>query len=211
MNFQMEYNSQKDLLIIPEYGRNIQNLIAFAKTVEDKEKRQHFAEAIVDLMQQMNPQTKNLVEYRNKLWSHLFRIADYDIVVLPPSGEKPTEETSKPVLPEVEYPENLKGHRHYGRNIRILIEKAIKMEEGPIKEGFVENIASFMKLAYRNWSPEHYVSDEMILEDLKVLSDDKLHVSENSSLDLLTFAVRPKKRSHQNSHRNNKGRKRRRK
>lgn len=209
MNFQMDYNSQKDLLIIPEYGRNIQALIEYNKTIEDDKERQQFAEQVVNLMQQMNPQSKNLAEYRNKLWSHFFRIAQYDINVAPPGGEKPSGEDNISKPSKVEYPVKEKEYRHYGHHVRTLISKAIAMEEGPVKEGFVENIASFMKLAYKNWNPEHYVSDEIILEDLKVLSDGKLTVSESSSLDLLTSAVKKKKRSSGSSKRNS-NRKRRR-
>ena len=76
------------------------------------------------------------------------------------------------------------------------------MEEGPVKEGFVETIASFMKLAYKNWNREHYVSDEIILEDLKSLSKGKLSVSEDKSLDTLTSAVKTKKRRSNNNNNN---------
>ncbi len=203
MNFQMEYNSQKEKLVISEYGRNIQNLIEFAKTISDAKERQHFVEQVVNLMQQMNPQSKNLVEYRNKLWSHLFRISNFELDVTPPPGVTANTESvgERPV--KVEYPTKEKEYRHYGHHVRTLIQKAIEMEDGPIKEGFVENIASFMKLAYKNWNPEHYVSDEIIIADLKVLSNDKIHVSESSSLDLLTSAVKKKRKLNQNNNRKN--------
>jgi len=193
----MEYNSQKERMIISEYGRNIQNLINYAKTIEKDEERQQFAEQVVNLMQQINPQSKNVAEYRLKLWSHFFRIAEYDINVKHPSGTQPTMEDNTSSPQKVEYPTKEKDFRHYGHHVRLLIEKAISMEEGVIKEGFVENIASYMKLAYRTWNPEHYVSDEIILNDLKLLSKGQLEVSENSSLDTLTSAVR-KKRKHSN-------------
>jgi len=201
----MEYNSQKEHMVISEYGRNIQNLIAYAKTIEKDEERQEFAEQVVNLMQQINPQSKNVAEYKLKLWSHFFRIADYDINVKHPSGVQPlkSDEVIKPQ--KVEYPTKEKEFRHYGHNVRLLIEKAIGMEEGPIKEGFVENIASYMKLAYRTWNPEHYVSDEIILNDLKLLSNGKLEVSENSSLDTLTSAVRKRRKPSSHSGKGGKG------
>lgn len=195
----MEYNSQKEHMVIPEYGRNIQNLINYAKTIEDEKQRQQFAEQVVDLMQQINPQSKNVAEYRNKLWNHLFRIAEYEIDVKHPSGTNPTQKDQVIKPQKVEYPTKEKEFRHYGHHVRLLIEKAIEMEDGPVKEGFVENIASYMKLAYRTWNPEHYVSDEIILNDLKLLSKGKLEVSENSSLDTLTSAVKRKRKS--SSHR----------
>jgi hypothetical protein len=194
MNFQMEYNSQKERMVIAEYGRNIQNLIEFAKAIENDEERQNFAEQVVNLMQQINPQSKNVADYRFKLWSHLFRIADYDINVKHPSGIQPKKGDDAIKPHKVDYPTKEKEFRHYGHHVRLLIEKAIGMEEGPIKEGLVENIASYMKLAYRTWNPEHYVSDEIILNDLKLLSKGKLEVSENSSIDTLTSAVRKRKK-----------------
>jgi len=211
----MTYNSQEDILIISEYGRNIQNLVRHTKTIEDQEERQAFAERVIDLMYQMNPQSRNVLEYRTKLWNHFFKIGGYDIDVLPPSGTKPTQEEVEIKPDIVEYPTKEKEFRHYGHFVRVLMDKAIAMEEGPSKEEFVEIIASFMKLAYKNWNREHYVSDEIILEDLKSLSKGKLSVSENTSLDTLTSAVRnkPQRRrpnnrggSNNNRRNNNKGR-----
>jgi len=201
----MTYNTQEDLLVISEYGRNIQNLVRHTKTIKDDEERQAFAERVIDLMYQMNPQSRNVLEYRTKLWNHFFRIGGFDIDVLPPSGVKPTEEEVRIKPEKVEYPTKEKEFRHYGHYVRVLMDKAIGMEEGPLKDEFVEVIASFMKLAYKNWNREHYVSDEIILEDLKSLSKGKLSVAENSSLDTLTAAVRHKSNNRRRS--NNNGRK----
>lgn len=204
----MTYNTQADRMAIAEYGRHIQNLVDFNKTIEDKEKRQAFAEQIIDLMQQMNPGTKNTLDYKNKLWKHYFMIANYDIDVTPTSGEMPKPE-DKVIQPErVSYPPVEREFKHYGHYVRLLMEKAIAMEEGPIKEGFVETIASFMKLAYKNWNREHYVSDEIILEDLKSLSGGKLSVAEDKSLDTLTAAVKNKRRTRPNNNNNNNNRRR---
>ncbi|MDA8692576.1 DUF4290 domain-containing protein [Saprospiraceae bacterium] len=207
MEFEMTYNSQEDLLIISEYGRNVQNLVRHCKTIEDDKDRQQFAEQLVELMYQMNPQSKNVLEYKAKLWKHLFKIAEYDINVTPPNLPIPTviEDELKPE--KLEYPVKEREFRHYGHNVRLLMEKAIGMEEGPIKQEFVEVIGSFMKLAYKNWNREHYVSDEIILEDLHSLSKGKLKVEENRSLDTLTAAVRHKthRRRPSNSKSNNRG------
>ena len=190
MEFEMTYNSQEDILKIPEYGRHIQNLVDHVKTIEDDKERQDFAEHVVKLMYQMNPQSKNILEYKTKLWKHFLYIADYDIKVTPPEGvsNDPEEAAIKP--DSVPYPVKEREFRHYGHNVRLLMEKAIAMEEGDKKDEFVQVIASFMKLAYKNWNREHYVSDEIILEDLESLSKGQLKVLENSSLDTLTSAVK---------------------
>lgn len=181
----MEYNSNRELLIIPEYGRNVQNLINYCKTVEDPQLRQALAERIVVLMSQMNPQTRTMEDYQVRLWKHFFQIANYDIDVTPPFGEKPRPEdrVKKPEM--VNYPTKDAKFRHYGSNVQKLIAKAVSMEDGPKKDAFVEVIASYMKLAYKTWNREHYVSDDMIIDDLENLSGGKLKVAHNADLDNL--------------------------
>ncbi len=204
MEYELEYNSASELLRIPEYGRHVQNLIYYCKTIEDAEKQQTFAEQVVGLMHQMNPQNKNVLEYKNRLWKHFFFIANYEIDVKAPEGLVIEPDTKEKTPLNVEYPKFDSKFRHYGHNIKSLIEKAIAMEEGPVKEGFVDTIAGFMKMAYKNWNREHYVSDEIVLEDLKVLSNGQLEVSENASLDTLAKAVRHTKRRPSNDRNNNK-------
>lgn len=187
----MEYNSQRELLIMPEYGRNVQLMIEHAKGLEDPEYRQQFVERIIDLMYQMNPQNKNVEDYRLKLWRHVFQIAEFDLDVTPPFGELPTPETARKKPGRVGYPHYDTRFRHYGHNVQRLIEKALEMDEGPIREGFLSVIGSYMKLAYKTWLREHYVSDDIIKEDLTLLSGGKLSVESSASLDNL---ANPQKR-----------------
>lgn len=191
----MEYNSSREELIIPEYGRHVQKLVNYAKTIEDPAYRQAFVEKIIDLMMQMHPQSRNMDDYRERLWKHLFRIADYELDVAPPSGHRPTREESSKKPEVIPYPHSEAKFRHYGNNLQHLIQKAIAMPEGPKKEGFVEVIASYMKLAYKTWNKEHYVSDEVIKSDLESLSDGKLTMPEESSIDNLSSGRRRSKRS----------------
>ena len=105
-NENMEYNSDKELLRIPEYGRNVQNMINHARTIENKELRQAFVEKVVDLMMQMSPQNKNLDDFRDKLWKHVFRIADYELDVETPNGVTPTPEDKRKKPNRIPYPVN---------------------------------------------------------------------------------------------------------
>jgi hypothetical protein len=180
---------------MPEYGRNVQKLIRHARTIANPTQRQIFIERIVDLMMQMSPQSKNLDDYRDKLWRHVFRIAEYNIDVAPPSGiiPKPEEEVKKPEI--VPYPSTDARFKHYGNNVQKLVNKAMKMENGPIRDGFVEVIGNYMKMAYKTWNKEHYVSDEIIIDNLVNLSDGKLVLHENASLDTLSNANRKRKRT----------------
>ena len=194
-----EYNSSRPILIIPEYGRHIQNMIDYARTIENKEERQKTAELIVDLMEQMVPSGKQVENYRDKLWKHLFRIADYDIDVVAPNVEnkRPTEEELRPkTLP---YSQSKIEFRHYGKNVSNMIAKAITMEDGPIKEGYINIIAAYMKLAYKNWNRDHYVSDENIATDIKMMSGGKLKLDDEVNLDILGGVAKNQYGSQHNS------------
>jgi hypothetical protein len=197
----MEYNSQRELLVIPEYGRNVQRLILHSKTIEDKEERQAFVERMLDLMQQMHPQNRNIEDYKEKLWKHVFRIANYDLDVTPPSGIIPTPEDIKKKPEIVPYPKSEARFRHYGNNVTQLIKKAVAMEEGVIREGFTKVIGSYMKLAYKTWNREHFVSDEVIKNDLLTLSEGKLILSEDISIDNLADARKRKKSNDRSDYR----------
>ena len=186
----MAYNTQQEFLIMPEYGRNVQQLVRHAQKIEDDAFRQQFCEEIVDLIQQLYPQSKSIEDYREKLWKHLFQIADYNLVAKTPSGLIPRPEDAKRRPDRVPYPFSDTRFKHYGNNIQRLIRRAVEMESGPIKDGFVQTIGSYMKLAYKTWNREHFVSDEIIKLDLDTLSNGKLSLEENSRIDGLANASR---------------------
>ena len=186
----MAYNTQQEFLIMPEYGRNVQQLVRHAQKLEDNSYRQQFCEQIVDLIQQLYPQSKSVEDYREKLWKHLFQIAKYDLVANTPSGQIPRPEDAKKRPDRVPYPFSDTRFKHYGNNIQRLIRRAVDMEPGPVKDGFVQTIGSYMKLAYKTWNREHFVSDEIIKIDLDILSNGKLSLEENSRIDGLANASR---------------------
>jgi hypothetical protein len=175
----LEYNSSRAELIISEHGRHVQKLIKHAKTIADKEERQAFIEEVIDLMHQMNPQNKNVQEYRLRLWRHMYRIADYDIDVTAPEGVSSTEQGIEEQKVDLPYPQKEFRFRHYGNTIQLMVAKAITMEDEEKRQEFSEVIAAYMKLAYRTWNREHYVNDEIIKNDLVKLSKGKLQLPED--------------------------------
>ncbi|NND94134.1 MAG: DUF4290 domain-containing protein [Flavobacteriales bacterium] len=188
-DFDMTYNTEKELLVIAEYGRNIQRLINHAKTIEDSKERQEYAEAIVNLMNQMVPQAnKEVDEHNEKLWRHLFRIANHELDVVAPSGIQYTREQASMRPDRVNYPHQNVRFRHYGSNIHRLIEKALAMEDEEKQMGFAYVIGSYMKLAYKTWNREHYVSDDIIKEDLETLSNGKLVLEDEMSFKTPNFS-----------------------
>jgi hypothetical protein len=182
----LEYNSTRDKLLFSEYGRSVQKLIQYAKTLDKREERQRVIEEIVELINQLNPQTKNVLEYKQKLWRHVFKMADYELDVDHPFGDHPTDDDIRFKPKTVPYPQHEFNWRHYGYNIRVMIDKALKMEDGPIKQGFVETILSYMKLSYRTWNKEHFVSDDIIISDLSVMSGKRLSVDDDHTIQVIT-------------------------
>lgn len=187
MKIDIEYNTEREIIKFPEYGRSIQEMLQYAKTIEDRDKRQKTIESIIGLMMQLNPSgNRNMEDYKEKLWDHAFAIADYDLDVTPPPGIVLRRQEERPKAEPIGYPATATRFRHYGNGIQALMRKAIEMPDGPKKEGFVEVIASYMKLAYKTWNREHYVSDDIVKEDLEILSDGQLVLHEgHDSLDKL--------------------------
>jgi hypothetical protein len=176
----MEYNTQRQKLIIPEYGRNVQKMIDQAVSIEDKDKRTHAAYAIVGIMSQINPGIKDSVDYQRTLWDHMYIISDFRLEVdgpfAPPSEEQLTMKPDR-----VEYSDGRIRFPHYGKNIEGIIEKAIQYEDGPEKDALVRVIANHLKKSYLNWNRDS-VDDATILHHLSELSGGKLQMEEDTKL-----------------------------
>ncbi len=183
MNFQ--YNTQKEKLIISEYGRNIQDMIHELKKIPEQEKRQAYAEEIIKLMGNMNPINKGNVDAEQRLWNHMFRLAEFDLDVTPPKGEKPTLESTKIDPEKPSYNQSRMRFRHYGKYIQELVDKAAEEEDKEKQIEILNIIGSYMKLAYKTWNPKHYVSDDIILDDLGSLCEGKIELDDSITFDAL--------------------------
>lgn len=209
----LEYNTERSQIKFPEYGRSIQEMIDHAKSIESQPLRQKTAEAIVGLMIALSPSSpnRNMDDFREKLWNHLFAISNYELDVTPPPGIVIVKKEDKPKPSPLGYPNSSNRMRHYGNSVHALIQKALELPEGSKREGFVEVIASYMKLAYKTWNKEHYVSDDIVKEDLEILSNGQLSLHEgHDSLDKLAAGAgrHEKERNRQRSRNgsgNNKG------
>lgn len=193
----MQYNTQKQDLIIPEYGRNVHNMILMAKDIENPKERQAFVNKVVELVLIMNPQQRHNEDFRDRVWKHVFKIANYDIDVMPPNGIRPTPEDEFKKPEHVGYHHRDIKYRHYGYSVQRMIEKASTMEDGPKKDAFADVIASYMKLAYKTWNREHYVSDELIIGDLEILSNGQVVVKGTTVFDNFSAQSKSKQPSQQ--------------
>lgn len=172
----MQYNTSKAHLVLPEYGRNIQQMVDFAVTVKDKEERNKVAQSIITVMGQLNPHLRDITDFKHKLWDHLFIISDYKLDVDSPYP-KPTAETFNTKPDKVEYPSRKIKYGHYGRTIERLIEKAVEYKEGDEKSALVKSIANLMKRSYLTWNRDS-VTDEVIVKHLEEMSGGQLKLPE---------------------------------
>ena len=176
--FNLEYNSEREHLIIPEYGRHLQKLIEQTTIIEDDEKRNKAAKYIIQVMGSLNPHLRDVPDFQHKLWDQLFIMSDFKLKV-----DSPYPIPSREVLqlkPDVlKYPQNFPKYRYYGNNIKYMIDVANKWEEGEMKSALVKVIANHMKKSYLSWNKDT-VKDDVIFEHLYELSDGKLNLIQSS-------------------------------
>lgn len=199
------YNSSRNLLQMKEYGRNIQNLVQYAITVQDETVRNQLVSDIIDLMGTLNPNLRNVEDYRHKLWDHLFMISDFKLTAESPYPI-PTRELLTRRTMELEYPRENVKFRHYGRYVESMIEKAKGIEDPEKKKEFVEIIGNYMKLVYQNWNREN-VTDDIIKNDLRFLSNNMLSLDDESNLDSLSRSSRRSTQPQQKTNQNKPGKK----
>lgn len=196
-----EYNTIRNKLILKEYGRHVQRIVENCVKEPDRDKRNRFAKEIIELMGQLNPQLRNVEDFRHKLWDHLFIISDYKLDVDSPYPIKKREEIERKPNP-LPYPQSIIKYKHYGKNVEKLVAKAKTIEDPEKRAAFTNCIGNFMKLVYENWSQEN-VNDETIKNDLRLLSNGELQIGEGQDISALARANRFKGNTN-NGQQNNK-------
>jgi hypothetical protein len=174
------YNTERVRLYIPEYGRNVQKMVDYLKTIEDREKRNEQARAIVKVMEIINPAVHLQDNYEQKLWDHLHIISGFDLDVDSPyPAPEPESLNEKPMMIPVSR-KPIKAS-HYGRNIESFIDLIAGKEDGEQKTAMIRSLAVYMRQQYLIWNKDT-VSDETIFQDIERLSDGKIKVPEGLQL-----------------------------
>lgn len=168
----MEYNTTRDKLLLPEYGRNVQNMITFAKQIENRDERNRAAQAIIEVMGQLNPHLRDVDDFRHKLWTHLFLMSDFQLDVDSPYEIPKLEKLmEKPEL--LEYPKSSIKYGHYGKYTEKILATA-KETKSPEEKEFLKNtMANFMKKLYLSHNNDA-VENHVIAGNLKELSKGEL-------------------------------------
>lgn len=213
----LEYNTERSDVRLKEYGRNIQKLVDHIRTIDDAEKRSAYAQTLTDLMKQINPNLKSNQDNDQKVWDDLYIVSNFDLDIEAPFpmpeksaiGKKPQR---------MAYKNSKIKYMHYGRSVEIMIEQAIQMEDAESKKSAIIHIGRLMKGFYNTWNKDN-IDDEIILKQIKQLSDNQLdiNIEEVKEFGLFNNNIREKrphnrdnrdKRHNNNRRRNNNNRRR---
>ena len=171
----LEYNSQREHLIIPEYGRYVQKLINQITAIEDREKRNKGARYVISVLGNLNPHLRDVPDFQHKLWDQLFIMSDFKLDIDSPFPI-PTRDVVQLKPERLSYPQNFPKYRFYGNNIKYMIDVARKWEEGELKNALIIVIANHMKKCFLSWNKDT-VTDEVIFNHLLELSNGELNLT----------------------------------
>lgn len=174
----MKYNTAEKRLILPEYGRNIQNMVDYCVMIEDPVERNRCAHSIINIMGNLFPHLRDVIDFRHILWDHLAIMADFKLDV-----DYPYEIVKKENLHKrptrLPYNNTTPTYRHYGKLLGYMIQKANELESDKEKDALVKMLANHMKRSFINWNKDS-VDDRKIFKDLEELSNGKIVLSEES-------------------------------
>jgi hypothetical protein len=174
----MRYNTAEKKLALPEYGRNIQNMVDYCVTIEDREERKHCADTIINIMGNMFPHLRDVNDFKHILWDHLAIMSDFKLDIdYPYEIVKKEDLNTRP--PRLPYSNSRIRYRHYGKTLEMMIQKATEFEQGTEKEVLVKLLANQMKKSFLSWNKES-VEDSKIFKDLEELSEGRIVLNEEA-------------------------------
>ena len=173
---ELDYNTQREKLNMPEYGRHVQKMIEYVASLPSKEKRNEQIQSVVQAMGTLNPQLRDINDFKHKLWDHVHVISDFKIDIDSPYPTPTRESLSTPPSPIPLQKTPVKA-AHYGRNIENMIEVIALREDDEVKTYMIKTLASYMKQQYLIWNKDS-VSEETIFNDIYKLSDGRITVPE---------------------------------
>lgn len=181
---ELMYNTGRVKLWMPEYGRNVQRMVDYLKTLEDREKRNEQARAVVKVMEILNPHVHIQENWEQKLWDHLHIISGFSLDIDSPYPA-PAQENffQRPQVVPIEK-KTIKAN-HYGRNIESIIDLIAEKEDGEVKTSMIRSLAVYMRQQYLIWNKDS-VADETIFQDIEKLSDYRIKVPEGLQLNRIS-------------------------
>lgn len=177
VNMEKDYNTSRENLLIKEYGRNVQKMVEFALTVDDRNKRTRLAYIIVTVMQQLNPNPNPNDEYYQKLWNHLYVISNYKLDVDFPY-EVIGEEVRNRKPERIPYKDNKIKFRYYGKNMELTAQEITSMEPGKERDEKLVEFANQLKVMYITWNMD-IINDDVIAAHVFRLTNGMLILPED--------------------------------
>ncbi|MBQ2586893.1 MAG: DUF4290 domain-containing protein [Bacteroidaceae bacterium] len=173
----VDYNTEREKLLLPEYGRCVQQMVDHAKSLEDKEERQRCATTIVALMANMTEQHGDPEDFRQKLWNHLAAIANYELDIDYPVTIEKLEDTKANHEP-IPYPQKRIAKRHYGAIVEALTKKLTEIEDEDERMALTEQVANQMKRSLGRWNRDA-MNNEKVLDDIANYTEGKVSLLPN--------------------------------
>ncbi len=177
---EFNYNTQNKRLLLPEYGRNIQIMVDYLRTIEDRDERTRAAKTVIDVMGNIYPHLRDVPDFRHKLWDHLAIMSDFKLDIETPyplpSLEKLNEKPES--LP---YKTNRIKYKHYGKLAEELIEEIRNQEDPELKKALIVLTATHMKKSFLTWNKDS-VEDYQIYDAINVLYGETLIMPEGMTL-----------------------------
>ena len=176
----LDYNTEREKLAMPEYGRNVVKMVEELRGIEDRAKRSEQARAVVKVMEILNPQVHSQEDFEHKLWDHLYMIAGFDLDIDSPYPCPVAEDFTTAPVPIPMKDSRIKA-THYGRNIEKIINLLCEEPDGETKTEMIRSLAIYMRQQYLIWNKDS-VADETIFDDIEKLSDYRLRVPDGINL-----------------------------
>lgn len=172
MSVNMEYNTQRKKLQLPEYGRNIQSMVDYLLTIQDRQKRTEQAFAVIDVMGNLNPQLRDVPDFRHKLWDHLAIMSDFQLDIDAPYP-MPEREILHKTPEKIPYSSGVIRARHYGKSVEKMVEKIKEIEDPEQRRALIALTANHMKKSYLTWNRDS-VEDNQIISDINEMYGEEL-------------------------------------
>lgn len=199
----MEYYTTKNKLILTEYGRNIQQMVEYAMTIEDRDERTRCVKTIINIMGNLFPHLRDVNDFKHKLWDHLAMMSNYQLDIdYPYEVVKPADLQTKP--DKIPYPNRNIKDRHYGNNLPRFVKAATELENPELADKLIGILANQMKKYMVTWNKDN-VEDQKIFDDIAGMTDGKIQLNENNFKlkESKDFTAPVKKKQVWNNHKNN--------
>lgn len=164
----MEYNTNRKHLALPEYGRIVQDMVDYAVSIKDANRRQHCAEAIIRVMARINPDQNGSNDFEHALWDHLMYISNYRLDVKTPFPITRQSDVERE-HPHLDYPHSHPRYRHYGATLEAMVKALKDIPEGKERDEATVLVVAQMAKSLYAWN-RAVLTPEKLQDDVRELS-----------------------------------------